>query len=81
MRKPESAVSGQELAPAMANRFAHFTWVFDSTTWLAGVLSGFENENVPSLAQLTGNPSESEQLSAASAVVGRTVPTQSRQAP
>lgn len=70
MNPPESAVNGQELAPAMANRFAHFTWVFDSTTWLAGVLSGFENENVPSLAQLTGNPSESEQLSAASAVVG-----------
>lgn len=70
MNPPESAVNGQELAPATANRFWHCKWQFDREAWLNGVLSGFANEIVPSLEQLTGNPTEAEQLANASAVVG-----------
>lgn len=66
---PESATFSTELRPAIANRFMHVDWAFDSEEWLDNVLTDFENTPVVDLS-LVINDTEDNRAWAASAVTG-----------
>jgi hypothetical protein len=45
----EEAANGQDLAPAMANRLAHYSWAVDAQEWAEGLLSGWPVPSLPVL--------------------------------
>lgn len=45
----DQAANGHELAPPMANRFAHFHWSPSVSEWVFGMLSGWPKAQVPVL--------------------------------
>ncbi len=49
----DEAANGQELSPAMANRFCHLSWAFNNESWLEGFMTGFEKVKFPTLEELT----------------------------
>ncbi|MCC7376980.1 MAG: AAA family ATPase [Verrucomicrobiales bacterium] len=48
---PDQAANGHDLAPPMANRFAHFDWAPSVSDWVFGTLSGWPKANVPTLPE------------------------------
>lgn len=46
---PDTAAGGYDLAPAMANRWAHFEWAPTAADWAAGMVAGWPDEPAPRL--------------------------------
>ncbi|WP_156144130.1 hypothetical protein [Sinomonas humi] len=54
----DTAVDAYDLAPAMANRFLHLDWQFDSGVWLDNIVTGFDHVQYPALDRiLSADPS------------------------
>lgn len=54
MNPVDIAVDGVDLAAPIANRFAHFNWVFDLNAWLDGVVDDFASQDIPAMDSLLG---------------------------
>ena len=70
------AVDGVDLAPPIANRFAHIDWWFDTDEWLDNVVTGFAGVQYPPMEHLLGPDDEEARMAARSSVAAylRTVP-------
>lgn len=55
---PDIAVDGWDLSAPVANRLLHLDWHFDADSWLAGVVTNFEHEEVPGLDSILGKYDE-----------------------
>ena len=50
----DTATGGDDLMPAVANRFMHLDWHFDSAEWLNGIGTGFAHTEIESIDQMIG---------------------------
>ena len=48
---PDQAAGGWELAAPLANRFLNLDWKVDHEAWVGGIMSGFQNEEIPLLPE------------------------------
>ncbi len=48
---PECAAGGWDLSAPLANRFCHLTWTLDASTWVDGMLSGWQAPAIPRLPE------------------------------
>lgn len=46
---PDQAAGGNELAPPMANRLAHWQWTPSTDEWVSGMISGWSTPRAPKL--------------------------------
>ena len=67
---PSSAVDGDDLPAAMANRFLHLEWASDLDRWFEGMFGGFDDLPVPGIDDLLTGGTAADEARAKGQVVG-----------